>query len=97
MDVLTKYPRKSPGTASRIIDGEAVIVLPQEGLARILNPSGSRIWELLDGNRTAGDIAETISGEFEISKQKACEDVRVFLQELENKKMVLISDEPARR
>jgi hypothetical protein len=97
MGVLTKYPRKSPDTASRIIDGEAVIVLPQEGLARILNPSGSRIWELLDGNRTAGGIAETISGEFGISKQQACADVCSFLRELENKKMVLISDEPAGR
>ena len=97
MSRLTKYPLKSQHTASRIIEGEAVIVIPQEGLARILNQVGSRIWELMDGGRTVADIVEIISREFEVSPEEAREDILDFLRELENKKMVLISDEPAGR
>jgi hypothetical protein len=94
MDVLTKYPKRNSDLAFRLIENETIIVSPQEGLARVLNESGSRIWELLDANTTIRDIIDRIILEFEISPEKAQQDVLDFLQELQSKKMVEINDQP---
>ena len=34
---------RAPGVAARLVEGEAVIVQPGEGLVTVLNPVGSRI------------------------------------------------------
>ena len=50
MDISAKWPKKSEDTASRIIDGEAVIVIPQKGVVTVLNETGSGIWQLQWGH-----------------------------------------------
>jgi anthranilate phosphoribosyltransferase len=94
MDVLTKYPHKSAETASRIIDGEAVVVIPQEGSVKVFNNTGSRIWELMDGKKKTQEIIDTLVAEFEVSQEELQTDTIGFLQELADKKMAVLSDEP---
>jgi len=93
MDSLTKFPRKAKTTASRIIDGEAVIVIPEQGQVRVLNESGSRIWQLLDGKHSIADIANKICSEFNLSQDQACEDTVNFIAKLRAKEMVVLTDE----
>lgn len=93
MDWLTKYPRKCEDAASRIVEHEAVIVDSGEGLARVLNETATRIWELSDGEKTVAEIAGIISLEFDVSSEQAQDDAVVFFKELEGRKMVVISDE----
>jgi hypothetical protein len=85
---LKGCPDKSSKTASRVIDGEAVIVIPEKGLVNILNPVGSRIWELLDGKNNLQDITRVISQEFEVADAAAHQDVEEFIQELSQKGLV---------
>ena len=94
MNIITKYPDRSPDTAWRIIEEEAVVVIPQEGLVRVLNNSGAKIWSLLDGRNTIGVIAKEIAGEFEVSLEEACRDTLDFLNELQIKRMVVLRDGP---
>jgi hypothetical protein len=94
MDLLTKYPSKSPEIASRIIDGEAVVVIPQEGVVKVLNNTGSRIWELSDGKKRTQEIIDILLSEFEVSKEALQADTIGFLEELAAKKIVVLSDEP---
>jgi hypothetical protein len=94
MDLLTKYPGKSPEIASRIIDGEAVVVIPQEGMVKVFNNTGSRIWELMDGNRKTQEIIDILVSEFEVSKGELQADAVEFLKELAAKKIVVLRDEP---
>ena len=93
MNILTKYPKRSDKTASRVIDNEAVIVIPQEGLVRILNEVGSRIWQLSDGKCTVGKIINIISSEFNVPEEEAKEDTENFIKELKNKEMMILNDE----
>jgi hypothetical protein len=85
---LKGSPGKSLKTASRIIDGEAVIVIPEKGVVNILNLVGSRIWELLDGKNNSQDIARIISQEFEVADTAAHKDVQEFIQELSDKGLI---------
>ena len=94
MDLKNKYPDKAPQTASRLIDGEAVIVVPQKDEVKVLNEVGSIVWELLDGRNTIGQMAKVISEEFEISPENAEKDIVDFLCDLYEKDMVILLDEP---
>jgi hypothetical protein len=82
MNWLDARPDKHPRTASRLVDGEAVIILPEEGVVRMLNQVGSRIWDLADGTRPVRDIAETIYGEFDVEREQARKEVVEFVQEM---------------
>ena len=65
--LLVRHPR----TASRVFNGEAVIISPAENVVRMLNPVGSRIWELCDGSRTLDQIAAALTDEFEVDMAHA--------------------------
>ncbi len=94
MDLKGKYIDKSPETASRLMDGEAVIIIPQDNEVKILNEVGSRIWELLDGSHDIKQISDVISDEFEVSHDKALKDIMEFINELYQEKMVILLEEP---
>lgn len=99
MKLLEKYPKKGSKTASRVIDGQAVVVyldeLPDEKeKIHILNQTGTRIWQLLDGKTKTKRIVEALCDEFEIKENKAQQEIVRFLQELLSKSIIDICDEP---
>ena len=79
---------KAPTTASRIIEGEAVILSLDTKVLRGLNPVGSRVWELIDGRRSVDEIVGDIVKEFDVEPGQAAEDVGLFVQELLDKGLV---------
>jgi MinD-like ATPase involved in chromosome partitioning or flagellar assembly len=79
---------KNPKTAWRIIEGEAVILSMDTKVLRGLNPVGSRIWELIDGQRSLEDIVGVIVQEFDVMPGDAAQDVRAFIQELLDRGLV---------
>ena len=80
---------KAPTTASRIIEGEAVILSLDSKVLRGLNPVGSRAWELIDGRRSVDEIVGAIVKEFDVEPGRAAEDVGAFVQELLDKGLVV--------
>jgi hypothetical protein len=94
MSLHNQYPLKSSQTASRIIEGEAVIITPQNNEVKVLNEVGSRIWDLLDGRLDMKEVSSVISDEFEVSFDQALEDTTEFIDELLQRKMVLLHNSP---
>lgn len=92
MSIENKIPSKSSQTASRIIDGEAVIVLLKKSRVHVLNEVGSRIWELSNGKRSIKKIANTIFKEFKVTKKKALKDTTEFVKNLTKKEMMVLKD-----
>ena len=80
---------KAPTMAWRVIDGEAVILSMETKVLRGLNPVGSRVWELIDGQRSVEEIAHVIVEEFDAAPREAAQDVRGFVQELLDKGLVI--------
>ena len=81
---LARHPR----TASRVFNGEAVIISPAENVVRMLNPVGSRIWELCDGSRTLDQIAAALTEEFDVDLAHARESVSAFAADLLDKELL---------
>ena len=79
---------KASTTAWRVIEGEAVILSMETKVLRGLNPVGSRIWELIDGERSVEQIVGVIVKEFDVEPARADEDVRSFVQEVLEKGLV---------
>lgn len=82
MKWLDAKPTKHPRTASRLVDGEAVVVLPEENVVKVLNAVGSRIWDLANGTRTVREIIETIHQEFDVDRAQVEQDVIEFVAEM---------------
>ena len=92
MSLHSKYALKSHETASRVIDGEAVIITPQNNEVKVLNEVGSRIWELLDGTRNIDQLAAVIAEEFDVTIETALQDITLFIEELDSRNMIILQD-----
>lgn len=64
------------------------MVLPGKAEVKVLNPVGIRIYGLLDGAHSLGQIAELIAAEYEVAQAQAQDDVRAFVDELESHGML---------
>ncbi len=84
-------PAKTPTTAWRVIEGEAVILAVDTKVMRGLNAVGSRVWELVDGRRGVDEIVATIVAEFAVEPERARADVAAFLRQLADKGLVTLA------
>jgi hypothetical protein len=80
--VITDVPVHAPGVINRLIDGEMVLVHPAQGMVRVLNQVGARLWELVDGQRSVEEIAATIAAEYPVSRDRAKSDALAFCADL---------------
>ncbi|RME29641.1 MAG: PqqD family protein [Deltaproteobacteria bacterium] len=80
--------QRQKDVAWRIIDGEAVIVSPADSLMHTLNDVGTRIWELLAGDKTLKEVAEILCAEFEVDPKRAEQDTIWFVKCLAKKGLV---------
>jgi hypothetical protein len=74
--------------ASRVYGSDAVVISPDEGMVRMLNPTASRIWQLADGNRTVEDIATVLTAEFDVELSQARQSVIRLLTELSERQLI---------
>jgi hypothetical protein len=87
---LNMIPLPNPEVVGRMIDNEAVLVLPGKGEIKVLNEVGGRIWSLIDGQRTIQAIAGEIYSEFKVSQPEAESDSLAFIQQLWDKEVVTV-------
>jgi hypothetical protein len=88
---LTDVVAHTPGVVSRMVDGEAVLVDPKKGMVRVLNPTGARIWEMIDGRRTVADLAACIGAEYSIEASRAQADTITFCEDLVRRGVLTVS------
>jgi len=81
---------KNPLIAWRVIDGIVLLVpIKQPGpeiskLYRLKDPVSSRIWELVDGQRTVQEIHQVLCQEFDTEEQRAKRDLLKFVKHLKS-------------
>jgi hypothetical protein len=85
---LESYPHPTATARGRLLEREAVIVLPDKGQVKVLNEVGARIWALADGSRSVREIAAEIARLYDVSPAQAETDTVLFLQELREKALI---------
>jgi hypothetical protein len=63
-------------------DGWTLLVNPDTAGAMAVNHTGALVWKLIDGRRTAGEIAAAVRGRFPDAPDTVVEDVRALLAKL---------------
>jgi hypothetical protein len=91
MITLDDYVIPNPNVRGRVLENEAVLVLPDKGQVKVLNQVGASIWSLADGARTVREIAAAICAEYAVDQAEAESDTLAFAAELEAKGIVSIS------
>ncbi len=94
MNYLNRYYQKDPDMVSRKIADEYILVPIRHNVGDLesiytLNEVAARIWELIDGKKTAENIKEIIVQEFEVTSEEAEKDIMEHLQQLEGIKAVI--------
>jgi hypothetical protein len=72
--------------------GEEVIILGlDDSMYYGLTGTGARIWELVQTPRTIDDILTTITGEFDVDRQRAQADLDALLADLQSRGLIAIT------
>lgn len=67
---------------------ETLVVDPKTREVHLLNPTASRVWELLATPQTIGDLVGSLGREFDASPETLRADVTALLHELSGKGLI---------
>ena len=79
----------NPLAAWTEIDGEIVVISPQDSVLHELNDTASFVWKQADGRRSAEAIAELLAGEYDVAAEQARADTEEFVAHLLAKKLLV--------
>jgi hypothetical protein len=83
-----RYSRR-PGVETRLLDGAAVLVVPDRQLYFAINRVGARIWDLLAEPRSLENLVAALANQFEISEPECRREAQAFLRHLSEKNLVV--------
>lgn len=82
-------PHIAKGLIWRMTDNRAVIVLPRTGEIKVLNESGTVVWQLLNEETSLSHIVENIVNASDVSYDCAKKDLQLFLDDLTKKEFLV--------
>jgi hypothetical protein len=83
---------RNPKLAWREIDGETVIISPEDSQVHELNETASLIWKHAEG-KTVQEVAERLSAVYEISVEAARADIDALVTAWQQKQLVFLAAE----
>jgi pyrroloquinoline quinone biosynthesis protein D len=84
-------PQRVQGSEAARLGNDFVVLDGSGRVLRGLNSTAARIWELIDGRRTAEEIAHQIAIEFAVSRERVVEDLLSFLSVLLDRQLLKTS------
>jgi uncharacterized BrkB/YihY/UPF0761 family membrane protein len=91
MEQQNQIFRHSPESVSKIIEQEAIVIMPAQGKVNVFNELGSLIWTLSDGNSTVTEIVNHICEDYDVPREQVEHDVFEFIERLVTRGMLVIS------
>lgn len=71
--------QQNPTVAWRLVDGEAVLIVPEKAQLKMLNRTASHLWQTLVAPRTADELVEALVSRFDVAAEEAARDVGELL------------------
>ena len=93
MIAMSGVPVADPRFIARRIEAETILINEKGDMLHTLNETGSFIWTCVDGAKTLKDILGLLCTEYDITEERAEEDIRAFVEELQQKGIVRIRTE----
>jgi hypothetical protein len=86
----TDKPHHSPHAAHQTVGEEAILINLNTGSYYSLNDTGTRFWELLDGQRSIADCAHLIAGEYEVEASTVEADLLELAAEFRAEGLIIV-------
>ena len=81
-EALWETPRRRPGLPVREIEGETVILDPENERMHTLNPTAAFIFEAINGERNLRTITQMVTEHFDVGLDVAEGDAREVIRKL---------------
>ncbi len=90
----------SPGTLitrsdeilAGLVDKDFIMLNIQSGNYHRVNPTGERIWELLEHPCTFADLCTALQAEFNVSPEVCQSEVQAFLSQLSKRQLITLTE-----
>jgi hypothetical protein len=79
MDII---PKRNPVIIWKDIQGESVLLNPENGRYYGLNKVGRAFWEKADGSRSLTEISDLLLTEFEVERPRLMKDLDALMETL---------------
>ena len=82
--------RRSTEVASRLFEGQMLIITPDDSMLHRLNEVGTYIWEYLEAPHSIEQICTAVEERFsDFDHTRNCEEIIGFLEDIRAKKMIV--------
>jgi hypothetical protein len=78
--------------ASKVIDGEAIIINLANGVYYSMDKVGALVWDLLQAGHTLEEVIATVTRRYDVSREQAESNVQTLVQELVQENLVVASE-----
>lgn len=85
---------RATGAVEAEVDGERILLSPSDFSYFGLTGSGANVWDLIDGQRTLGELISTLEAEFEAEDGVIGREVAEFVDALKAAGLVVEDSSP---
>lgn len=78
--------------ASKVIDGEAIIINLANGVYYSMDKVGALVWDLLQTGYSLEEVIAAVTGQYDVGREQAESNVRDLVQELVAENLVVASE-----
>lgn len=78
----TSVVTQASRVASRVVEGQAVVIVIDAQRLHTLNAVGTFVWDHAEAKVSLGELADRVVAEYEVTKEQAMADVLTFADEL---------------
>ncbi len=92
MPSLHEIARHGEAVIHTAVDGEAILLNLDNGHYYTLDPIGSEIWGMLDGNCSLQCVVDRVCTDYDVGKDQARSDLLELVEDLQREGLVTIHD-----
>ena len=92
INLQARYRPRDEEVASKVIDGEAIVINLGNGVYYSMDKVGALIWDLLQAGCTLEEMILAVTDQYDVSREDAESNVRELVQELVQENLVVSTE-----
>ena len=92
LNLHQRFQPREQEVASKVIDGEAIIINLANGVYYSIDKVGALVWELLQSGYTLEQVIKTVTAQYDVTGEQAEANIRELVEELVQENLVVTSE-----
>jgi Coenzyme PQQ synthesis protein D (PqqD) len=89
LSLQSHFRPREEEVASKVIDGEAIIINLANGVYYSMDKVGALVWDLLQAGHTLEEVIVGVTGRYDVAREQAEANLRDLVQELVQENLVV--------